>query len=205
MNVPLIDRLHSSEGVSPDHEAFERVVKQYERSLFGFLYSLTGNPDEALDLAQETFIRVYRRLHLYDPDRPFKNWLFKVARNLYRDSFRKRRMTVSLDKLTEEGHLSVGDPQADTEKSTIDSETRSCIWTAMQMLDPDEREVLVLKDISGMKYSEISRLMNIPAGTVASRIYYARRSLRILLEDNGDLRSSTAEADSISLKTRFTT
>jgi len=167
--------------VSPDHEAFEKVVKQSEGYLFGFLYSLTGNADEALDLTQETFIRVYRRLHLYDSDRPFKNWLLTIARNLYKDSLRKKRITVSLDKLTEEKSLLLRDLQADTERSTIERETRSFIRVAMQMLNPEEREVLVLKDMSGMIYSEIARLLNIPAGTVASRVYYARRSLRILL------------------------
>jgi len=201
MNDPHLDQLPSGlpsgDVVSTDHEAFEKVVKQNERYLFSLLYSLTGNADEALDLTQETFIRVYRRLHLYDPDRPFKNWLLTIARNLYKDSLRKKRITVSLDKLTEEKSLFLRDPQADTERSTIEGETRSFIRVAMQMLNPEEREVLVLKDMSGMNYSEIARLLNIPAGTVASRVYYARRSLRILLEENGVLKSSVTKADSL--------
>jgi len=196
MNASVLDRLPSRGNRSYDHSAFEQVVRQNEGCLFGFLYSLTGNADEARDLTQETFIRVYRRLHMYDPDRPFKNWLFTVARNLYRDSLRKRSRTVSLDKLAEDGFLSVRDPHADPERSAIERETRSCIWAALQQLDPDEREVLVLKDISGMNYTEIAGLMNIPAGTVASRIYYARRSLRLLLEEIGYFKSTVSKADS---------
>jgi len=196
MNTSVLDQHPSGDNISSDHNAFEQVVKQYEGCLFGFLYSLTGNADEARDLTQETFIRVYRRLPLYDPDRPFKNWLLTVARNLYRDSIRKRSRTVSLDKLAEEGFFSVRDPQSDPEQSAIERETRSNLWTALQQLDPDEREVLVLKDISEMNYSEIAGLMNIPAGTVASRIYYARRSLRVLLEGDGNLRATVSAADS---------
>jgi len=167
--------------LSGDHAAFEILVRENEGRVFGLLYSLTGNAEEARDLTQDTFIRVYRRLHLYDPQRPFMGWLFAVARNIYRDSMRRRKKTLSLEKLDEDGTLTLQDREVDAETAAIESESYSRVWEALQRLDPEQREILVLKDISDLSYADIAGILNVPEGTVASRVYYARRAIRNLL------------------------
>lgn len=169
--------------LSGDHTAFEYLVKENEGRVFGLLYSLTGNAEEARDLTQDTFIRIYRRLHLYDPQKSFRGWLFTIARNIYRDSVRRRKKTLSLEQLWEDGPFTPQDPEADVERSAIEKERCGLVWEALHRLNLEQREILILKDISDMSYAEIAGILNVPEGTVASRVFYARQALRKSITD----------------------
>ena len=168
-----------------DWEAYEPIVRAYEGRLYGLSLGLLHNPEDARDLVQDTFVRAFKSLELYDLDRPFLAWILSVCRNLCIDFLRRRRYSYSLDAERDGQPLQVPDPQERADRPTLDGETRSMIWEALGRLSDEHREVLVLKDMQELEYGEIAQILNIPQGTVASRVYYARRSLRETLEDMG--------------------
>ncbi len=168
-----------------DWEAYEPIVRAYEGRLYGLSLGLVHNPEDARDLVQDTFVRAFKSLELYDLDRPFLAWLLSVCRNLCIDFLRRRRYSYSLDAEKDGQPMQVPDPRERADRPTLDGETRSLIWEALGQLSDEHREVLVLKDMQELEYGEIAQILNIPQGTVASRVYYARRSLRETLEDMG--------------------
>ncbi|MFC1628619.1 RNA polymerase sigma factor [Gemmatimonadota bacterium] len=166
-----------------EHEAYEPVVRHCEQRVFGLLYALTGSVEDARDLTQDTFIRAWRRLDRYDPEQAFLPWVFTIARNLYRDHMRRVKESRSLEIMLDDGSLTLSDHHASSDHHAITEERRALVWKALNRLDDDERELLVLKDISGLSYAELSQMMRIPKGTVASRVFYARDALRRLLPE----------------------
>ncbi len=166
-----------------ESDAYEPVVRHHERAVFGLLYALSGSVEDARDLTQDTFIRAWRRIDQYDPERPFAPWALMIARNLHHDHYRRTKKSLSVEAMTEEGSLDLTDESADTERHAILEETSSRIWTALNRLDEARRELLILKDISLLSYEELSWLMGIPRGTVASRVFHARQALRRMLPD----------------------
>ena len=166
-----------------DHDAFEPIVRHFEHRVFALLYALTGSVEDARDLTQDTFIRAWRRLDQYNPERAFTPWVLTIARNLYRDHMRRARETHSVEVMLDAGSLTLRDHGAGTDHHAIREETRTLIWNALNQLDDAARELLVLKDISGLSYAELSLMMHIPKGTVASRVFYARDALRRLLPE----------------------
>lgn len=170
-----------------DWDAYEPIVRAYEGRLFGLALGIVHNADDARDLVQDAFVRAFRSLDLYDPDRPFLAWILSVCRNLCIDHLRRRRFSYSLDggDGEDEQPIQVADPKARTERRAVDGETRNVIWEALGTLSEEHREVLVLKDMQELEYCEIAQILNVPPGTVASRVYYARRALRDTLEAMG--------------------
>jgi len=168
-----------------DAEAYEPIVRAYEGRLYGLALGLVHNSEDARDLVQDAFVRAFRSLDLYDADRSFVTWLMSVCRNLCIDFLRRRRFSRSLDGGDDETPPQIADPGAVTDRPVLAAETRSLVWDALSRLDDDHREVLILKDMQELGYGEIAQILNIPQGTVASRVYYARRSLRDELEQMG--------------------
>jgi RNA polymerase sigma-70 factor (ECF subfamily) len=150
-----------------DWKSYEPIVRAYEGRVYGLALGLLRDPEDARDLAQDALVRAFQSLDLYDPDRPFLGWLLGICRNLCIDHLRRRRSNVRID------------------RASIVAETRSLVWQAMERLSDEHREVLVLKDLQELEYADIARILNIPQGTVASRVYYARRALRVALEEMG--------------------
>lgn len=168
-----------------DWEAYEPIVRAYEGRLFGMALGLVHNREDARDLVQDSFVRAFKSLELYDSERPFLAWILSVCRNLCIDFLRRRRYGYSLDTDKDEKPIQVPDPKASTDKSALSEETRNLVWEALGRLSDEHREVLVLKDMQDLEYGEIAHILNIPQGTVASRVYYARRALRETLESMG--------------------
>ncbi len=147
---------------------------------------LTGSHDDALDLSQEAFVRAYRARASLDPDRPFYAWLYQIVRrlcfNFLRDrKTRRRRLEEGGSWLVEQAraHAAHGDPVRSTERS----ELRARVEEAIAALPEHEREVIVLREFEGLRYREIAELLDVPIGTVMSRLYTARRNLAQSLED----------------------
>ncbi|MCK4771741.1 MAG: sigma-70 family RNA polymerase sigma factor [Candidatus Latescibacteria bacterium] len=168
-----------------DWKAYEPIVRAYEGRLYGVALSLVRNTEDARDLVQDTFVRAFKSMDLYDPERPFLGWVLSVCRNICIDFLRRRRFGRSLEGDQDEKPLQISDPGAQTDRSLLDKETRSLIWKALGQLSDEHREVLVLKDMQDLEYGEIAEILNIPQGTVASRAYYARQALRETLESMG--------------------
>lgn len=168
-----------------DWEAYEAVVRAYEPRVYSLALGLVRDPDDARDMTQETFIRAFQAMDLYDPDRPFLGWVLGICRNRCIDFLRQVRHPVRLDRERDGRKPQLPDPGSRSDGEASDGELRSMIWEALGRIGEEHREVLVLKDMQGLEYAEIAKILNIPQGTVASRVYYARRSLREALESMG--------------------
>jgi RNA polymerase sigma-70 factor (ECF subfamily) len=170
---------------SEDERAqFERLVARYSRHVYAIAYRMSGNEADARDLAQEAFIRVWRAFRRIDPNAQLEGWLYRIVSNLHIDLLRRRRgpKVHSLDEpvSTSSGDLvrERPDPSADVEQTVLDATVDRRIQEALLALSPDLRMVVVLSDIEGYPYEEIARMIEVPIGTVKSRLHRARRALR---------------------------
>jgi len=157
--------------------AWEALVRQYQGRILGLAYHYTGNREEARDLAQEVFIRVYRNIHLCKGAEMFMPWVIRIARNLSIDQQRRKaaRPTASDVPVDEMGDLA--DPGRDPEAEWMANSRKRLIFRALQELTDINREIVLLKEIQGLTLEEISSLLKVPLGTVKSRANRARIEL----------------------------
>ena len=173
-----------------DAGAWEELVRTYSRRIYNICYRFTGTQDDADDLTQDVFIRVYRTLQNYDPKRAgFPTWMATLTRNMLVDHFRRGkydRVTDSLEATApdDEGR-SLGDQLADKSAPPLTGierrEAKELVHRALQRLSPDLREAVILRDLHDMDYQDIARVLNVPEGTVKSRIHRGRTELARLL------------------------
>jgi RNA polymerase sigma-70 factor (ECF subfamily) len=165
---------------------FEILVGRYKNAIVSFLFRFTGDFRTAEDLAQETFLRVFRKIHDYNSTAKFSTWLYTIASNLAKDEFKRRvrHPAKSLD-WRGGGDTTRDMPQAkaDTTDSVPDvrlehDEARQNVNKALNLLDEHDREVLLLKDVQGLSYEEIAQVLELPMGTVKSRISRARLAFK---------------------------
>ncbi len=174
-----------------DGAAWENLVRRYNRKIYNICYRFTGSADDAEDLTQEVFIKVYRNLHNFDASRgSFMTWVVTMTRNLLVDHFRKARQeraTDSLDaaageeedSLTLASQLQATGPSPD---SLVQSrQTQQMVQQALQKLSPELREAVILRDLQDMDYREIAQALRVPEGTVKSRINRGRTELARVL------------------------
>jgi RNA polymerase sigma-70 factor, ECF subfamily len=169
-------------------------VRLYNRRIYNLCYRFTNSPDDAQDLTQEVFIRVYRTMGSYNIEKgAFNTWLTTLARNLLVDHFRRskqERVTDSIDAglREEDDSLSLADRLEDTRPSPDDrlasKETQKLVQLALARISPDLREAVILRDLQDMDYKEIAVVLRVPEGTVKSRINRGRMELARLLSRN---------------------
>ncbi len=178
--------------IAGDAAAWEEIVQRYHRRIYNICYRFAGSADDAQDLTQDVFIRMYRTLNSYDTEKgAFTTWLTTMTRNMLVDHFRKtrqERMTDSLDATTSEHEdaMPLGEripDQGPAPDSGVQSrETREAVHQALQKLSPELREAVILRDLQDMDYREIAMVLNVPEGTVKSRINRGRAELGRLLQ-----------------------
>jgi RNA polymerase sigma-70 factor, ECF subfamily len=178
--------------VSGDAAAWQEIVQQYNRRIYNVCYRFSGSPDDAADLTQEVFIKVYRTLSTFDMTRAsFMTWVTTVTRNLLVDHFRKGkydRVTDSLDAVPggqEEGLTlaeQLEDKGASPESKVRSKETQKLVHEALKRLSPELREAVILRDLQDLDYKDIAKVLNVPEGTVKSRINRGRTELARLLQ-----------------------
>jgi RNA polymerase sigma-70 factor (ECF subfamily) len=175
-----------------DAAAFERLVYERSGEIYGLLFRLTENPEEARDLTQETFLRAFQSISHFRGESDLRTWIYRIAINQARNRWRwwrrrKREVTVSLDSSDDSQRL----PLADTlkceamptpEQSTLAHEREGALRAALKGLRRVYREAVVLRDIEGMAYEEIATALDISIGTVKSRLARGRQELRRKLE-----------------------
>jgi len=178
--------------VSGDAAAWEEIVQKYHRRIYNICYRFAGSGDDAEDLTQEVFIKMYRTLNSYDVERgAFMTWVTTITRNLLVDHFRKTkqdRMTDSLDTVSSEHEDAMPlceqipdrGPSQDSRVQT--RETGETVHQALQKLSPELREAVILRDLQDMDYREIATVLKVPEGTVKSRINRGRAELARLLQ-----------------------
>jgi RNA polymerase sigma-70 factor (ECF subfamily) len=165
---------------------FDRLVQRYHKQAYNIAYRMTGNHADAEDLTQEAFVRAFRFFGNYRRDWPFDNWLYKIMSNLFVDDLRRKPKArlQSLDQPLdmggrhEEVFLEIPDAGANPERMVMSQELDEHIQRALSSLAPDFRMTVILADIEGLSYEEISNTMGCSLGTVRSRLHRGRKMLR---------------------------
>jgi len=171
--------------LSGDEAAWEELVRQHTRQVYGLCYRFTGSGAEAQDLTQEVFLRVFRTLKTFrSAEGSFGTWLARVARNLLIDHYRRTRQERVTDSIEEQ--LVVLEEKGATASERPDHavagrEASQILQAALRKLSPDLREAVILRDLQEMEYREIADVLGIPEGTVKSRINRGRAELARLL------------------------
>lgn len=187
INVSLIKRCKSN-----DRTAFDSLLSKYEGYLYNICYGYTFNQDEALDIMQEVYIKIFRHIHSFDETRPFLPWLKKIAINTclnYKRDNQKLKH-ISLDQETVDEGSSLLDYLAatdDTEATALYNDTQEIVIKSLQMLPDNYRLPLTLRYIENMSYEEIATVLKQPLGTIKNSVFRARNILKKNLQSYGIL------------------
>ena len=175
-----------------DAAAFEQLVNERSGEIYGLLYRLTENSEEARDLTQETFLRAFQSIGHFRGDADLKTWIYRIAINQARNRWRwwrrrRRDSTVSIDSTNVDGRPTLvatlrANSSSDPEQATLARERESALRTALSSVRRVYREAVVLRDIEGFSYEEIAATLEISVGTVKSRLARGRQELRQKLE-----------------------
>src|SRR5262245_7242133 len=169
---------------SGDLTAFDQLMINHQQKVITLAWRLLGNPDDARDAAQETFLRVYKHLKNVDPTRDFSGWLYRIAVNVCRDIARKRLRgnQISLEAAIEAGKLIEPAGSHNTERVAIHAEEQAIIARALATLPVKERMAIVLRDLEGLSTEEVARILGSSPVTVRSQISSARSKIRAYRE-----------------------
>lgn len=157
-----------------EQDVFAELVRRYQNRVFRFLLRMTGCREDALELTQDTMMKALRALSSWRPDTAFSTWLFRIANNTATDRLRRKKVVkyIPLDE-----HMDFPDPAAGPEEALQSAQRTRILDAALQRLQKDYREVLLLREIEEMSYAEIGEVLGLREGTVKSRIARARQAL----------------------------
>jgi RNA polymerase sigma-70 factor (ECF subfamily) len=175
---PELERELIRKCKSGDARFYEPLVRAYEPAGLRLAVAMMGNLEDAQDALQEAFIKTYDTLHRFDLRRPFGPWFFQILRNQCRDMLRSRTAKFRVEALDEKVEQRPGDAERGPERVRQRNAAREILWRGLEQIGTEHREILVLKDLQGLRYGEIAQILEIPEGTVASRLFHARRALR---------------------------
>lgn len=174
-----------------DDEAFAQLMRDNEKRIYNLTLRMTGNPEDAMDLAQETFLNAWRGLKFFKGDSAFSTWVYRLASNACIDHLRrqKRRQDISAPMPVNDEDDSVPDIPDERflpEQELDRQELRRAVAKGLEQLSDEHRQVLVMREINGLSYQEIGDILDLEEGTVKSRIARARNSLRKILVESGN-------------------
>ncbi len=176
-----------------DESAWELIVQRFRRKVFHISYKFTGRHDEAEDLTQEIFLKIFKSLDKFNRDADFSTWLSSVARNYCIDRYRagKREREVVVDDLLAFDHAPAasGNPH----RALEDRDVKTFVRKGLDVLPPKLREAVVLRDLQGLSYQEMADRLGLPEGTVKSRINRGREELARVLKKASRGRSRLTE------------
>jgi RNA polymerase sigma-70 factor, ECF subfamily len=172
-----------------DMAAYEVLVGRYRQRLYGLVFGMLRNEQDAVDLSQETFVKAWQAIRSFQRNSSFYTWLYRIATNLCIDHVRKRErrpMVAFEEAVGPEADVNVEMPaskQASPPEEARRRELREQIDAALLELSPEHRAVVQLREFDGLEYAEIARAMGCNIGTVMSRLHYARKHLQKLLKE----------------------
>ena len=174
-----------------DDEAFAQLMRDNEKRIYNLTLRMTGNPEDAMDLAQEAFLNAWRGLKFFQGDSAFSTWVYRLASNACIDHLRrkKRRQDISAPMPTDEEDDSqpdIPDDRFRPDRELERRELRRSVVRGLEQLSDEHRQVLVMRELNGLSYQEIADVLDLEAGTVKSRIARARNSLRKILVESGN-------------------
>jgi RNA polymerase sigma-70 factor (ECF subfamily) len=164
---------------SGDQEAFRQIVERYQGAVYNLAYRMLGDPEEAEDAAQEIFVRLYRQLGRYDPERKFSTWTLAIATNYCIDQLRRRRMQlVPLENIIPWARARDAGPEGEA----LSRESRDEVQRLLKQLPEKYRAPLVLRYWEDLSCAEIAEILGVPEGTIKTQIHRARKQLGKMLE-----------------------
>jgi RNA polymerase sigma-70 factor, ECF subfamily len=167
-----------------DTRAFGTLVERYQRRVIGVAMAVVHNQEDALELAQETFVRAFQSVGKFESRSSFSTWLYRIAANIAIDFRRReRRHPTMRGEEAENEILRLPSKLGDSFKEAQRSEMSRRIRDALAELTQEHRAAILLREVEGLSYDEISEVMQCPRGTVMSRLHYARNRLREILKD----------------------
>lgn len=171
-------------------ERFNALMDSTYRKVYNMAFRLAGNKTDAEDLTQEAYFRAYRSFDDYEGDKPFENWIFRIVTRLFLDLLRSRRrrvQTVSYDaplstSSDETVRFDVADPNASSDHQLMSATLSEDLQNVLAMLTEEQRTLVLLADVEGLPYKEISEIMGKPVGTIRSRLHRTHKLIRQKLE-----------------------
>ena len=167
-------------------ERFEAIVRHYQSRAQSIAVGLVGNRHDALDLSQDAFLRAFRAIRTFDLEQPFFPWFYRILRNVCLSHLKRRKRTVSLHAISrkddEEVEVQIPDSTPGPDVLAEASEEQLILYAAIESLPVKDREILHLRHLQDLSYAQIAGALEIPVGTVMSRLFYARRRLRERLD-----------------------
>jgi len=163
--------------------AYAELVERYQRRLLGLLWHACSDRELAEDIAQETFVRAFHKLSLYSGESQFYTWLARIGLNLLATNRRRKRLENQKPREGFEVAVESLSSEQPPDEVVAMNEMQVCVRQAIECLEQERRVVILLRDFEGLDYAEIASLLEIPIGTVRSRLHRARSELRALLHD----------------------
>jgi RNA polymerase sigma-70 factor (ECF subfamily) len=166
-------------------ESYRYIVEKYKVRAFNAALLFTGNREDALDLSQEAFYKAFRAIKSFQSGKNFYTWFYKILKNLCLNHYKRiksRRIVFSdmQDKIKSGWYVSQTDKP---DEIFEENELREVLWRALKKLKAHDREILILKEFNELSYKEIAEILNIPIGSVMSRLFYARQKIAKILEE----------------------
>ncbi len=149
-------------------EAYQAIVERYMKRAYYIALGFVRNPQDALDISQEAFIKAFRRIKSFDVERPFFPWFYKLMKNFCLDHLKRRSRIQEVP--LEEGRV--------LKEEHEDREMKEVLWKGIESLPVEQREVIILRYFQQLSYQEISEVMGKPVGTVMSSLFYAKKKLK---------------------------
>lgn len=182
-----------------DNDAFEQLLLLHQKKVYNLCLRMSANPDDALDLSQEAFIKAWRSIGQYQFEASFSTWLFRLTSNVCIDHLRRKKrrqetsLTESFDDSDEGEEFTLPDAAPLPEEQAITNETKLALAQAMERLGPEHREILQLRVVEDLPYEQIAEILDIRVGTVKSRLARARLSLRKILKAGNYFSDASSE------------
>lgn len=179
-----------------DQAAFEQLVRDNEKRIYNLTLRMVGNPEDALDLSQEAFLNAWKGLGSFKGDSAFSTWLYRLASNACLDFLRsrKRRQDTTGSPLSLDDEEAPPPPADDSARPDLQLERKErtqSLHRALDALPPHHKQVLVMRELSGLSYQEISKALELDLGTVKSRLTRARLALKKILSEDGNFFTSS--------------
>ncbi len=188
-DVPELDLVRQAQAGDP--EAFDQLVSRFRTRVFGMIYNMVHNEQDAWDLAQDSFLKAWKSIARFRGQSSFYTWLYRIVMNVTIDAMRKKQVKGGGAEFNDEIQLKEIDPASRTvphadalpHERMEHKEIRDRIDAAIAQLSPEHRAVILMKEIEDMQYHEIAESLGCSIGTVMSRLFYARKKLQNLLRD----------------------
>lgn len=174
----LVSRLKTG-----DIKAFEELVELYDKKIYNYAYGFTLNHEDSLDITQEVFLKVYRNISKFKENSSLSTWIYKITSNVCIDVARKnnRHKTVAISAENEEFINQIPDKATSTEEIIENNELSHELSNSLSKLDFDSKQIIVMRDVLGLSYSEIGDILKLEDGTVKSKISRSRKKLREII------------------------